>query len=760
MRDADKTKEQLLREMEAIRQRLAELEAQEAEWKQAEERIEHLNLTLRAIRNVNQLIVNEKDRDRLLQGVCNNLVESRSCHNAWVALLDESQKLLAYAETGLGKDFSPMLERLRKGELPICSQRAIEQSEVVLTEDPYSMCTECPLSTKYSGRGGLAIRLAYEGNVYGILCAAVPKYMLSDRDGLVLFREVATDIALALHDIELEEARQQARERIEHLNLTLRAIRNINQLIAREKDRHRLLKGVCRNLIATRGYYNTWVALLDESQKLIAYAESGLGENFLPMLEQLKKGKLPICGQRAIRQSAVAVTEDPASTCTDCPLSHKCAAGIRTLAVRLEHGERVYGLWSASIPTAFITDEETTLFKEIADDIAFALHDIELEEERQQAEEALRQSEEKFSKAFRASPDMVIITTLRDGIFIEVNDSFTRIIGYTHEEVIGRSSTELGIWVKAKERARIAQIIKESGGVRNEEVDFRIKSGEIRLFLFSAELINIGDEPCLLSVVTDITDRKQAEEKTREAETMRELNKLQTELLANISHELRTPLASIKGYATMLLDYDRRLKRDEKREYLKTIDNNTDRLVELINQLLDMSRLNTGILAIDKAPATINRLCREAITEAQVRSPTHHIVLELPRRLPRVNIDARRIRQVLDNLTGNAVKYSEAGTKVTVAIRRVGHELLVSVVDQGVGIPEKDLPRVFERMFHAQPRQIPGVGGVGLGLSICKGIVEAHGGRIWIESEEGKGTKCFFTLPLYTRPGDSHDKKT
>ena len=82
------------------------------------------------------------------------------------------------------------------------------------------------------------------------------------------------------------------------------------------------------------------------------------------------------------------------------------------------------------------------------------------------------------------------------------------------------------------------------------------------------------------------------------------------------------------------------------------------------------------------------------------------------------------------------------------------------VTDQGVGIPEKDLPRVFERMFHSQPRQIPGVGGVGLGLSICKGIVEAHGGRIWIESEEGKGTKCFFTLPLYTQPGDRHGKKT
>jgi len=138
--------------------------------------------------------------------------------------------------------------------------------------------------------------------------------------------------------------------------------------------------------------------------------------------------------------------------------------------------------------------------------------------ERKQAEEALRESEEKFSKAFRASPDMAVISTLRDGIFVEVNDSFTRIIGYTREEAIGHSSAELGIWVKAEERARIVQILKERGRFRNEEVDLRIKSGEIRLLLFSAELINIGDEPCMLSVTTDITERKQAEEVLRESE--------------------------------------------------------------------------------------------------------------------------------------------------------------------------------------------------------------------------------------------------
>ena len=141
----DKTKEQLIGELAEMRRRVAELESFEAERKQAEEKINHLNLTLRSIRNINQLITREKNRDRLLQGVCNNLVEGQCCYDVWVALLDDSRKLVAYAEVGLGKDFSPLLEQLKEGKLPACGQKAIRRSQVVITEDPYSMCTQLPV---------------------------------------------------------------------------------------------------------------------------------------------------------------------------------------------------------------------------------------------------------------------------------------------------------------------------------------------------------------------------------------------------------------------------------------------------------------------------------------------------------------------------------------------------------------------------------------------------------------------------------------
>jgi PAS domain S-box-containing protein len=193
--------------------------------KRAEERVKHLNTVLHAIRNVNQLIVREKDRGRLLQGVCDSLVETRGHYSAWIALLDESGALETAAEAGLGEDFPLLVERLKRGEPTYCMRRALAQAGILAVENPPSTCIDCPLSNEYGGRGGMATRIEHAGEVYGLLVVSTSAEIVADKEEQGLFEEVARDVALALHDIDLEEEHKRAEEALreseERYRLTL-----------------------------------------------------------------------------------------------------------------------------------------------------------------------------------------------------------------------------------------------------------------------------------------------------------------------------------------------------------------------------------------------------------------------------------------------------------------------------------------------------------------------------------------------------------
>jgi PAS domain S-box-containing protein len=481
--------------------------------------------------------------------------------------------------------------------------------------------------------------------------------------------------------------------------------------------------------------------------------------------------------------------------------------------------------------------------------------------ERHQAEEALRESEAKFSKAFHASPAIVTITTLEDGKFIEVNDSYTDFTGYTREEALKLNTIDTGTWRNAEDRGRMVQVLKKQGRIRNMEITTRSKSGELRTGSFSAELINIGGKSCIIAVTTDITEQKQSQEllqsvshssplgiyimqddklqytnpqfqkitgysqqellgrellsivsiedcdvvrsstiytlqeanpypceyrilsKTgqikwvmqtvspihfqgreailgnlmditerkyleRKVIEYEELSKMKSNLLATVSHELRTPLATIKGYSTMILDYFSRLGNEEIKDCIKSIDNSTDRLAKLVDNLLDTSRMDAGLLKLEKSPTSIVNLIETVSAEATLRANRHHIVTTLEKTLPRLNIDPKRIRQVIDNLIDNAIKYSPQGTEILISAIKNGRELLISVTDQGPGIPADELTNIFDRMYRIEQRLYSGAEGMGLGLYICQRLVEIHGGRIWAESTLGKGSTIKFTLPL------------
>jgi PAS domain S-box-containing protein len=236
-----------------------------------------------------------------------------------------------------------------------------------------------------------------------------------------------------------------------------------------------------------------------------------------------------------------------------------------------------------------------------------------------------------------------------------------------------------------------------------------------------------------------------------EAEARREAeaaDALKLKFLAMISHELRTPLTSIKGFATTLLADDVQWTPADQHDFLQTISEEADKLGDLIEQLLDLSRLAAGTLRIAPQPLKIESILNTAMAQLQTVTLKHSLQLDVPEQLPRVYADGDRIAQVLTNLVGNAAKHAPARTTIVVSAARVGEQVQIDIADQGPGIAAVDRERIFEPFQQIDDRAIHRTEGAGLGLAICKGLVEAHGGRIWVQDRSGPGATLSFTLPL------------
>jgi signal transduction histidine kinase len=243
-------------------------------------------------------------------------------------------------------------------------------------------------------------------------------------------------------------------------------------------------------------------------------------------------------------------------------------------------------------------------------------------------------------------------------------------------------------------------------------------------------------------------------ERTHElAETMTQLqvaNQHKSDLLATVSHELRTPLGAIKGYGTALLRFGPRIRAAERREFLVAIDQATDRLTALIDDLLLAQRLEAGRLPLNPERVALPELVEDLVLESAERVREHGLRCELSAGLPCVRADPRRIRQVLLNLVDNAVKYSPEGGEIRIAAATGVAEVCVCVQDSGEGIPSEQLEQIFEPFQQTESSFVRTTRGTGLGLAICRGIVTAHGGRIWAESAgAGRGSVFSFTLPMW-----------
>ncbi len=239
----------------------------------------------------------------------------------------------------------------------------------------------------------------------------------------------------------------------------------------------------------------------------------------------------------------------------------------------------------------------------------------------------------------------------------------------------------------------------------------------------------------------EITERKKAEEASRE------IDRMKSEFISNVSHELRSPLHSIQGFTRLMLE-GKVPDPETQREFLTTVDKQSEHLGSLIDSLLDISRLESGRFNIQKQRLPIKNVIHDAVESSYSLASEKGILIneDIPSTLPEIEGDGERLGQVMANLLGNAIKFSNGGNSITVRAEVRDRELLVQVADLGIGIPRKAMPHLFERFYRAQ--DLMARGGAGLGLYISKQIIEAHGGRIWVESTVDEGSTFSFTLPL------------
>ena len=228
-----------------------------------------------------------------------------------------------------------------------------------------------------------------------------------------------------------------------------------------------------------------------------------------------------------------------------------------------------------------------------------------------------------------------------------------------------------------------------------------------------------------------------------------ELEQLKDDFFSTISHELRTPLFSIQGFAQLMLE-EKDLDAETQTEFLSTIRRQAIQLSEMVNNLLDTSKFDEGKLMMEKTPVALLDLINQTTLKLQGFAHRQHVKLitALPAQLPPVIGDVQRLEQVLTNLIGNAIKFSQEGDKVIVSALTEKKHILVQVQDYGIGIPPDALESVFSRYYQVHEKNERSAMGSGLGLHIAQKIVEGHGGRIWAKSESGEGSTFSFTLPV------------
>jgi PAS domain S-box-containing protein len=372
-------------------------------------------------------------------------------------------------------------------------------------------------------------------------------------------------------------------------------------------------------------------------------------------------------------------------------------------------------------------------------------------DERRKDLEAPRTSEEKFSKAFKASPESLTISSLEDGRILEVNESFERISGYSRQEAIGKTAFELNLWKNPEDRKQLVKALQEKGFVFDMEIEYRRKSGEIINGVTSMELFEQDGKHYIIGVTRDITERKHAEEELKlhrdqlaeKTRLLTETNKELETFAYTVSHDLKAPLRHIEGYADLLTKQYSDMLDKKGQGYIKTISDSSKRMKHLVEDILRLSRASSG--EMHKEKLNLSALATYVAKSLRRNDPDRQVEFKVTRNL-KADGDPRMLTAALENLLGNAWKFTIKEEKpiIRLGTRKIKGERTFYVSDNGVGFDPDKADKLFQpfQRLHKEEEFI----GSGIGLATVQRIIRRHGGSIWAEGEVGQGATFYFTL--------------
>ena len=529
------------------------------------------------------------------------------------------------------------------------------------------------------------------------------------------------------------------KEKLFHLNLVLQSIRDVNRLITQKKDRNLFLQGICDILVKNQGYYDAWIALLNESGSWDTFAQAGLNRDFKQLADCLKNGGMITCCQRALSRPEIVVTDEPAILC-DCPLT-SVFENTGALSIRMEHEKKVIGILTVSMTKDLVFSiEEQQLVKEVADDIIFGLHSIELEQSRRKAEQSLQESE----KQFRALVENALtgISIIQGERVVYQNKEQERLFGPLPRSYILADYNN----IHPEDVNKVKKLSHEisSGNIQSLDVKFRYAPiGDMAHLIWihcRAHTIRYRQKASILVNMMDMTKIKELEDLLLNQDKMASLGRV----AAGIAHEIRNPLSGINIYLNTLEKFFYRSESKVKvNDVFQHLQSASRRIESVIRRVMDFSKPSEP----NFTTANINQPIEEAIKLTAVTLRKSGIKLDkaLAEDLPKCRLDLQQIEEVVLNLINNAadaMRTKKNNKKIKVISSVVHDNITVRVVDSGPGVTIANKNKVFDPFFTTKSDS------TGIGLSICHRIITDHAGTLKVQNSEWGGAEFSISIPV------------